>query len=232
MAIKETELYAPVKAYLSAQGYEVKGEVAMADIVAMPRNSPSGGEPLIVELKTSFSLTLFHQAISRQSMSDQVYIAAPRKSGKAAFTAIKRNKMLCRRLGLGMMTVNMKDGRVVVHCEPAPFTPRKNKTKKTRLVAEFETRHGDPNEGGMTRETQMTAYRQGALRCAKVLYDEGACKASYVAKMAGFEKARALMASNHYGWFEKVERGIYGLTAEGAKALDDNAALVRSMMEG
>ena len=232
MAIKETELYGPVKAYLTAQGYEVKGEVAMADIVAMPRNSPSGGEPLIVELKTSFSLTLFHQAISRQSMSDQVYIAAPRKKGKAAFTAIKRNKMLCRRLGLGLMTVNMDDGRVVVHCEPAPFTPRKNKAKKSKLVAEFETRHGDPNEGGMTGETQMTAYRQGALRCAKVLYDEGACKASYVAKMAGFEKARALMASNHYGWFEKVERGIYGLTALGAKALDDNAALVSSMMEG
>ena len=214
MAIKETELYAPVKAYLSAQGYEVKGEVAMADIVAMPRNSPSGGEPLIVELKTSFSLTLFHQAISRQSMSDQVYIAVPRKSG------------------IGLMTINMSDGSVKVHCEPAPFTPRKNKAKKSRLVAEFETRHGDPNKGGMTGETQMTAYRQGALRCAKVLYDEGACKASYVAKMAGYEKARALMASNHYGWFEKVERGIYGLTPEGAKALTDNAALVSSMMEG
>lgn len=40
----------------------------------------------------------------------------------------------------------------------------------------------------------------------------GACKVSYVAKMAGFDKARNYMAANHCGWFEKIARGIYGLT--------------------
>jgi len=80
-------------------------------------------------------------------------------------------------------------------------------------------------------EGLMTTYRQGALRCAKVLHDEGACKASYVAKMAGVEKARATMAHNHYGWFEKIDRGIYGLTPEGAKALETHAPQVSSMMD-
>ena len=138
--------------------------------------------------------------------------------------------MLCRRLRLGLITVRLSDGRVVVHCEPAPFTPRKIKARKTKLLSEFESRHGDPNEGGMTSEGLMTSYRQGALRCAKVLHDEGACKASYVAKMAGFDKARNLMAANHYGWFEKVDRGIYGLTKSGAKALEEHAEAVASMM--
>ena len=55
-----------------------------------------------MELKTGFTLSLFHQAINRQSMSDQVYIAVPRKTGKAAMVAIRRNKMLCRRLGIGL----------------------------------------------------------------------------------------------------------------------------------
>lgn len=228
--MKETDLYAPVKAYLEAKGYDVKGEVGAADIVAVPFGAPSGSEPVIVELKTSFSLTLYHQAISRQPMSDQVYIAVPRKTGKAALKAIRKNKMLCRRLRLGLMTVRLPKGQVDVHCEPAPFTPRKIKAKKVKLLAEFETRHGDPNFGGMASETVMTAYRQGALRCAKVLHDEGACKASYVAKMAGFENARRLMATNHYGWFEKIDRGIYGLTPMGAKALEDNAQIVNSMM--
>jgi len=206
----------------------VKGEVGAADIVAVPIG---GGEPLIVELKTSFTLSLFHQAISRQSMSDQVYIAVPRKTGKIAMRAIRKNKMLCRRLGIGLITVRISDSRVDVHCEPGPFTPRKIKAKKTKLLSEFERRHGDPNLGGMTSAGMMTSYRQGALRCAKVLYDEGACKGSYVAKMAGFEKATTLMASNHYGWFEKVERGVYGLTTIGAKALEEHSGLVTSMMD-
>ncbi len=219
-----------MKAYFQSRGYEVKGEVGAADLVAVPKGAPADGEPVIVELKTGFTLSLFHQAISRQSMSDQVYIAVPRKSGKAAFTAIRKNKMLCRRLGIGLITVRVKDGRVDVHCEPAPFTPRKIKKRKAKLLSEFETRHGDPNPGGMTREGMMTSYRQGALRCAKVLHDEGACKAAYVAKMAGFDKARNVMADNHYGWFEKIDRGIYGLTPDGARALDEHAAAVTSMM--
>jgi len=192
-SIKETQLYPPVKAYFTARGYEVKGEVGAADLVAVPAGAPEGSEPIIVELKTSFSLTLFHQAINRQSMSDQAD------------------------------TVKLPENKVVVHCEPAPFVPRKIKKKKLKLLSEFERRHGDPNEGGMTSSGMMTSYRQGALRCAKVLHDEGACKGSYVAKMAGFEKATTLMRSNYYGWFEKIESGIYGLTPAGAKALDEHA---------
>ncbi len=227
--IKETDLYAPVKAHFVALGYEVKGEVGAADMVAMPR-AQDDTEPVIIELKTGFTLSLFHQAINRQSMTDQVYIAVPRKTGKAALVAIRRNKMLSRRLGIGLITVRLSDGHITVHCEPKPFTPRKIKARKTKLLSEFESRHGDPNKGGMTSEGLMTSYRQGALRCAKVLHDEGACKASYVAKMAGFEKARNLMASNHYGWFEKIDRGVYGLSAAGAKALEDHADTVTSMM--
>ena len=227
--IKETDLYAPVKAHFTALGYEVKGEVGAADMVAVLHSDPEAA-PVIIELKTGFTLSLFHQAINRQSMTDQVYIAVPRKSGKAAMTAIRRNKMLCRRLGLGLITVRLKDKAVVVHCEPGPFTPRKIKKRKVKLLSEFDSRHGDPNLGGMTSSGMMTSYRQGALRCAKVLHDEGACKAAYVAKMAGFEKARRLMAANHYGWFEKIDRGIYGLTPAGAKALEDHAEAVASMM--
>ena len=197
----------------------------------MPFNNPDDGEPIIVEMKVGFTLSLFHQAIKRQAMTDQVYIAVPRKTGKAALVAIRRNKMLCRRLNIGLLTVRMESGQVDMHCAPAPFTPRKQKAKKTKLLKEFASRHGDPNEGGMTSIGMMTSYRQGALRCAKVLHDEGACKGSYVAKMAGFEKATKLMAANHYGWFERVDTGIYGLTRSGAKALEEHAVLVASMME-
>lgn len=199
-------------------------------MVAVPKGAPEGCEPIIVELKTGFTLSLFHQAVNRQSMTDHVYIAVPHKTGKAALTSMRKNKMLCRRLRIGLMTVKLSTGHVAVHCEPKAFTPRKIKKKKEKLLSEFERRHGDPNEGGMTSEGLMTSYRQGALRCAKVLHDEGACKGSYVAKMAGFEKATSLMNFNHYGWFEKIDRGIYGLTPIGAQALREHSATVKSMM--
>ncbi len=225
--IKEMQLYPPVKAFWTAKGYRVKGEVGAADIVAMKGED----DIIITELKTGFSLSLFHQAVHRQSMTDQVYICVPKLSGKTGLTAMRKNKMLCRRLGIGLLTVCLKTDAVVSHVEPGPFTPRKIKARKTKLIDEFERRHGDPNAGGMTMSGVMTTYRQGALRCAKVLHDEGACKASYVAKMAGVEKARMTMANNHYGWFEKIDRGIYGLTPEGAKALSEHADTVSSMME-
>jgi len=54
--IKETDLYAPVKAHFVALGYEVKGEVGAADMVAIKytRGSLAAGEdePVIIELKT------------------------------------------------------------------------------------------------------------------------------------------------------------------------------------
>ena len=77
---REQDLYAPVKALLEAQGYTVKGEVGAADVVAIRGQEP----PLVVELKLRFSLGLFHQAIARLSVSDTVYIAVPRPTGKTA----------------------------------------------------------------------------------------------------------------------------------------------------
>ena len=35
------------------------------------------------------------------------------------------------------------------------------------------------------------------------------------------EKARRLMADNHYGWFERIGTGVYGLSPNGRRALGD-----------
>ncbi len=212
---RETDLYPPVKALLEAQGYSVKGEIGAADIVAVRDDE----DPVVVELKTGFSLSLFHQGIERQAITDGVYIAVPRGTGRAFQKAIAANTSLCRRLGLGLMTVRLKDGLVEVHADPAPYKPRKSKIKKARLLKEFARRTGDPNSGGATRQGLMTAYRQDALRCARVLSELGPTKAALVAKASGVDRARTLMADNHYGWFERVATGIYGLCPKGAEAL-------------
>ncbi|WP_300513618.1 DUF2161 family putative PD-(D/E)XK-type phosphodiesterase [Aliiroseovarius sp.] len=204
--IKETELYAPVKAWLEGMGYEVKGEVGAADVVALRE----GAEPLVVELKTGFSLTLLQQACARQAVTDAVYVAVPRWTGKAGWRAFKGNTGLCKRLGLGVLSVRLKDGFVQVHADPGPYQPRKSALRKSRLLGEFAKRAGDPNQGG-TRGRVVTAYRQDAERCRDYLAEHGAARGRDVARATGVEKATTIMRDNHYGWFEKVETGVYRL---------------------
>ncbi len=219
MKFRETDLYAPIKALLETQGYEVKGEVGSADIVAVRGDE----EPVVVEMKGGFSLSLFHQAIERQRVTDAVYVAVPRGTGKTFGASLKKNVKLCRCLGLGLMTVRLKDGLVEVPLDPAPYKPRKAQRQKARLLKEFAKLAGDPNTGGSTRKGLMTAYRQDALRCLNLLSELGPTKAAIVAERSGVETARRLMADNHYGWFERVSTGIYGLSPNGQRALEDYA---------
>lgn len=212
--MRETELYAPIKAFLEGQGYEVKAEVASADVVACR----DGDEPVVVEMKTAFSLALVHQGVARQGLSEAVYIAAPRGKGRVYLGNLKAMKTLCRRLGLGLITVRMADGVVEVHCDPAPYRPRQIRTKRERLLREFAKRSGDPNTGG-TRGGIVTAYRQDAVRCAEHLAGAGPTKGAVVAKETGVAQATRMMADNHYGWFCRVETGIYDLTEAGRAAV-------------
>ncbi len=213
--MRETELYPAIKSYLEGQGYEVKSEVAACDVVAMRGDS----EPVIVEMKTAMSLSLFHQGVARQAVTDAVYIAVPRGSGKRFAKSLKDNLGLCRRLGLGLITVRMRDALVEVHLDPGPYAPRKTKQRRDRLLREFARRVGDPNAGGATRVGLVTAYRQDALRCAQHLSDEGASKGADVAAATGVAQATRIMAADHYGWFERVSTGIYQLTPKGKEGL-------------
>ena len=213
--MRETELYPPIKSFLEGQGYEVKAEVGPADVMACR----DGDDPVIVELKTGFSLAHVHQGVARQSVSDAVYLAVPRKTGRPFQSQLKSMKTLCRRLGLGLITVRLKDDLVEVHCDPGPYRPRENKRRKGHLLREFARRTGDPNTGGATRQGLVTAYRQDALRCAAFLSEHGPSRGAEVARQTGVTQATRMMADNHYGWFERVERGVYGLGETGQLAL-------------
>ena len=211
--MKEADLYPAVKAHLQRQGWEVKGEVGAADVVARRDD-----EVLVVELKKAFSLTLFHQGIDRLALTDLVYVAVP-AGGKPK--PLKANVKLARRLGLGVMTVRARDGFVEVLADPVPYTPRKSKKKQTRLLRAFDCLDGDPNAGGATRHGIVTGYRQDALKCARFLAVHGPSAGKKVKEWAEVPTATRIMAADHYGWFTRVERGVYGLTDAGRKGLDD-----------
>jgi hypothetical protein len=217
----ETELYAPVKQFLERQGFRVAGEVNSCDVVGM-----RDGEVVIVELKRVFNLELVFQAISRKSLSETVYAAVAAASIKKRSQWRKITK-LCRLLGLGLLTVRENRANAVdVALSPAPYTPRLNTAKRRALVREFQNRSADYNVGGCTRKKIVTAYRELALRLAWQM-QSGPRTVGDLADAGPKGKAGQILFKNFYGWFERVDRGVYQLTPDGVDALRVYAEVVR-----
>lgn len=216
----EADLYGPVKAFLEAEGYVVKGEIEDCDIVACRGAEP----PIIVELKLRFNLALVLQGVRRLGLTDRVFLAVPRRvaARRESVSPDDRDvRKLCRMLGLGLLTVNRDapPGRAVeIVLEPEPYRPRKNKKVLAKLLREHRRRIGDPNLGGVRRTPIVTAYRQEALRCAQLLA-EGPVRLASLRATGLVPHAASILQQNVYGWFQREGRGVYGLGDLGRQAL-------------
>jgi len=231
----ETELYAPVRAYFEARGYEVKSEVLHCDLVAVRRGEGGEEETVIVELKRSFNLELLLQGIERQRLADNVVLAVERNRKKSGAVGQRFGDLaeLCRRLGLGLMTVTFfKTKAPLVEWLAEPGEPPLRgirRKRRERLMAEFAARSGDYNVGGSTQRKLVTAYREQALRCAWALAAEGGeAPPRRVRELAGCARANDILRDNHYGWFEHPAKGVYRLAAEGRKALREYADVLKA----
>lgn len=109
----ETSLYPPVKAFLKAQGFVVKGEICGCDVVGVRKGEP----PILViaELKHSFTLDLVLQAVDRLRSADSLYFAVvASRRGRDRDPRVVR---LCRLLGVGLLAVDMRFGTVALLCD-------------------------------------------------------------------------------------------------------------------
>jgi hypothetical protein len=204
---READLYPAVKAFLAGQGYVVKSEIGACDVMAVRGDEP----PVIVEMKTGFTLSLIFQGVQRQTMFENVYIAVPAPGPKGWASRYNDMVLLCRRLGLGLLVVGE---RVEAHLDPGPYQPRARTAKAGRLLREFQRRVGDPNVGGTTGVKRMTSYRQDALLLAQALLP-GPAAPRKLAAATGVARAGTILLADHYGWFERVEKGVYALTPRG-----------------
>ena len=103
--MREADLYPAIKAYLEAQGYEVKAEIGACDVMARRGDEPA----VVVEMKVGFSLALVMQGVARQAMFDDVYLAVP-LGPKGWAVRYKDMVALCRRLGLGLLAKKNRRG--------------------------------------------------------------------------------------------------------------------------
>jgi len=221
LKIFETDLYAPVKAFLEGQGYAVKAEIHGCDLVAVREAEP----PVIVELKKRFTLELLLQGVDRLSVTDAVYLAVPqpgrRASGPSPYDPDV--KKLCRRLGLGLLIVDPARAgghQVDVLLDPAPYVPRKDRKRAARLLGEHTRRVGDPNRGGSTRVPIVTAYRQDALRCARLLREHGPMTLKALRAAGAPADVAAILQRDVYGWFQRVAFGTYHVSESGVRDLE------------
>lgn len=168
---------------------------------------------MIAELKLGFTLELLLQGVDRLPACDEVWLAV--KSARRGRIADPRVRKLCRLLGFGLLAIGAR-GRVDILVEPAPWKPRRDPKRRSALVDEHRRRIGDPVKGGGSRQPIMTAYRQQALICAAQL-EAGPQPVRAVRQTV--PDAGKILLDNVYGWFARVERGVYALTDPGKAAL-------------
>jgi hypothetical protein len=218
MVMLESDLFPPIKQYLINKGYKVGSEIEHCDIVATKDDFI-----IIIELKRSLSVELLVQAVKRQKLTEYVYIAVPKKN--IAYRKWNDILHLIKRLELGLIIVDNND-KVEVILEPLPLDRKKsmqsNKGKRKKLLTEFEGRTIDNNIGGSTGKKIMTAYKDKSLYIASCLDLHGPLSPKQL-KLLGTDvkKTPTILTKNFNGWFYRVKIGVYDLSDQGKKALEE-----------
>ncbi len=218
--MEESDLYEPVKHFFLQRGFRVRGEVAECDLCA-----ELDGSLVAVELKRRLELRLLEQAVERQRSADLVYVAVPAEAFATRRTRRAQQHRLIRRLELGCLTVS-SGGIVEPLFHPEPYRPRRRRRQRTRLLRELSSRSVDGNVGGTPARPRLTAYREQALEVAWTLAERGPSSPREVRELGAPAKTASILQKNYYGWFFRVERGLYGLTDAGERALADFPELV------
>nr|WP_008826351.1 DUF2161 family putative PD-(D/E)XK-type phosphodiesterase [Haloplasma contractile] len=227
-AIKESDLYDPVKEYFTKMGFLVKGEVKDCDVVAVKDELM-----IVTEMKLALNLDVILQASIRQRITDIVYIAVPKKMRVIKTKRFKNSCYLLRRLEIGLLFVSFKGKYSFVEevVKPNAYSREMSKRlankKRKSVLKEFNERYGDFNKGGITGETVITAYREKAIHIATLLKKHGHLSIKQLKEFGtDSKKTSIILQHNHYGWFNRVSRGTYELTQKGMNSLLQYGKLV------
>lgn len=205
--MKETELYAPVKTLLNSMGYYVKAEVKSVDILAV-----SEQQTIAVELKTAITMKLIYQAIDRQKIADQVYVAIPKTAMQSHKENFKSFELLLNRLGIGLIIVLGDDAHI--RQEPKvldiSLSNRRNTRQKKTLMNEFHERINHVNVGG-TKGKVLTLYREKALLVAHALMQHPGLSTTELKHYTQIENVSSILLKNYERWFIKIDRAKYSI---------------------
>jgi hypothetical protein len=217
---RECDLGPPIQEYLEANGYTVRSEVRGCDITAI-----KGDELIVIELKKGFSTDLLIQATDRQKIADTVYVALPAEGDLARRDRYAKRwrgiEHLLKRLEIGLIVVTFPDDsdapplvEIVLH--PVGQTkPRRNAKTRKALLREIAGRSANYNVGGSTGRKLVTAYREQAIFIACCLDRFGPMTPAKLRALGASPKSQPILHRNVYDWFDRLDRGVYGLRPRG-----------------
>jgi hypothetical protein len=205
--LKETNLYDGVKSYFENLGFLVRAEVKDIDVCAVSEDLLVG-----IELKKNLTVDLLVQGALRQKVCDLVYVAVPRPRRFRKNREFTNTLHLLRRLELGLLFVDVDKGLAEEILEPSYFNLDKARkalvNKRKKLLKEIKGRSLSLNEGGSSRKKLMTAYREESLKTVALMLEKGSVAPKDL-KLFGLRGS--ILGDNYYGWFKRIERGIYVL---------------------
>lgn len=211
----EEDMYEYIKSYFEDLGYKVHGEVKSCDMTATKED-----KLLVFELKKSLSIDLLIQGVKRQKISDLTYICVPKPIRFRYNSKFRDTIFLLKRLQLGLIFVDVVKEKMEIMLDPKEFNMVKtikssyNKKKRRALEKEMSSRKTSRNKGGSFQKKLVTSYREEALR---LLY---LCSINNFitpkdGSAIGILKSQSILHNNHYGWFDRIERGKYSISAKG-----------------
>lgn len=217
--MKETELYEPIKNYLLQNGYKVQAEVKNCDIACLYENNL-----IIIEIKKTFNLKLLYQALDRKSFADKVFVAINRPKNFRK-KEVKHMLKILKAMDIGLITValdsHLKTVEIVL--QPKDNIIKRKTRKKSIILNEIEKRNLNINLGGSTKKDRvLTAYKEQTIFLACVLNKIEKGSPSHIKKQFNIQNVSSILQKNYYGYFERIERGIYTLSKKGKDMLKEN----------
>jgi hypothetical protein len=223
----ETDLFPPLETFLKKNGFTVHAEVVLCDISAVKND-----ELLVVEIKTRFNLEVILQALRRQEAADSVFIAVPSTDSRRYPRKWKDIRTLCRRLGLGVLFVHFPHegfSTVEVALQAASFKEKRSPSSRSTILREMEQRKKNFNVGGSSRRPLVTAYRIAALKTAAALEKFGPLSPKDLRTRGACIKCGTILQKNYYGWFDRIDMGLYMVNDLGKEALRTYADVLTSL---
>lgn len=207
----ESDLYPPIKHLLESQGFTVKGEVKGCDIAAVKDDTL-----WLIEIKKNFNVKLLYQAMSRLSVTPNVFVAIPRP--KRIDNNFRLAQKILKKLEIGLIIVSKASAEIIF----PPAGNKKNSKKATAFFEEIKGRTSD-TPGGSTGTIIMSAYREECIKIACILEHHGVLPPKTLVNEHHCRKDTArILHSNFYGWFERIAHGQYALSPAGLGFLQDN----------
>jgi hypothetical protein len=170
-------------------------------------------------------------------VADSVYVAIPKPKGGSRTAGWRDMCLLLRRLETGLIVVDfdmaVPEPEIVFHPKTFDILKSMQRNKKVRrsIIREAEARYGDFNKGGSTRQKLVTAYRENSIHIACCFMKFGKLSPARLKRIGTGPKTSSILANNFYGWFEKVDKGIYDLHQDARGFMEAYPEIVSHYMD-